>query len=70
MKNLTQRWTQWGPFFLKLGLVFDFLKRVGEDSLPSPRSCQLCLREAKISTVNSDPAKIVDVQRLYEKIKI
>ena len=38
MENLTQRWTQSGPFFPKSGHFFRFSKRAGEAS-PLPPSC-------------------------------
>ena len=37
MENLTQRWTQSGPFFPKYGPFFQFSKRTGEVS-PLPPS--------------------------------
>ena len=36
MENLIQGGAQSGPFFLKLGHFFDFQKRAGEVSTPSP----------------------------------
>ena len=37
MENLTQRWTQSGPFFSKSGHLFQFSKRAGKAS-PLPLS--------------------------------
>ena len=45
MKNLTQRWTQSGPFFQNQGTFFDFLKRTGEELCFSLSLAILCLQK-------------------------
>ena len=49
MENLTQRWIKSGPFFQNKGSFFDFQKRAGEVSPPSPLN--VCLGFYMLATL-------------------
>ena len=52
MKNLTQRWTQSGPFFQKSGHFFRFSKRAGETSPITPICASVSVAEYESASLN------------------
>ena len=52
MENLTQRWTQSGPFFQNQGTFFDFYKKGSEGFLPPPCCVPLSVTEYASISLN------------------